>query len=132
MPFGDDDDDLLLPRQRDDRADHGATEELRDRIARKHGAEKAAKVEQTELKSQVNLRQLQKELSGEGDEETKRTKEQEKNAKEKSHAPKTKSQREKEKTGTLTAQDDPDIDTMLERQETEGKVSDEEVQREPG
>ncbi|MDP7069008.1 MAG: hypothetical protein QF815_00645, partial [Candidatus Peribacteraceae bacterium] len=71
-----DDDDDLFVSQSDEKAfttaDHGRKDALRREIEEKMGPERAAQVQESELKSQVNLQQLKENIAGEQDEETKR------------------------------------------------------------
>lgn len=135
MPLKDDEDDIL-PSQASEkaftRADHGKAEELKKHIKAELGAQKAAQVRETELKSQVNLQQLQDQLAGKQDEETRRKKDEEEQAKEKSSAPKTKTLKETEQAAVTTAHDTVSADTLIEQAEREKDVSDEESQTQAG
>ena len=135
MGFSDDDKDFVPSSSNEDyftSADHGKRKEFLQSIKKEMGSVGEAKAKETELRSQVSLSALKPQLVTEGakDEEKKRTEEEQK--KEKSKAPKTKTQKEKEEAMVEGAQDNPDVDTMLERENTKPEVSDEETQSEPG
>ena len=129
-----DDDDILPSFSKQEaftRADRGKKEEVQMRAHQKFGLERDANLKEAELKSKVSLNTLRDELHTKDDADQKR-KEADEKSKEQSRAPKTKTLKEKEEAQTTTAQDRPDTDTMISRQEDEKQVSDEEVQREPG
>ena len=128
-----DDDDFLPEADRDySKADLGQADALKQEIERTLGEQKATKVQAAELKSKSDLQQLQHDLAGKADEETRRKQEAEEKAKEKSSAPKTKSLKEREDDIVEGAHDTVTPDQLIERQERETEVSDEESQAQPG
>lgn len=129
----DDDDDLLPSSSSQEaftRADKGKMQKLKQEITERMGAEHAAELDRAEVRSHADLQKLQSDLSGEADEETKRQQQQDKQVAMRS--PKTKTHREQEEAIVETAQDQPNADTLIERQEDAPEVSDEETQSEPG
>ncbi len=136
MPLGDDDDIFLSAssEQTFSRADHGRKEQLKKEIGRKFGAVKESKVQETELKSQLNLSQLKKEISTDGqkDEETKRAKDDAAKSEKSSKAPKTKTIKQMEESAIGRALDNADPDTMIERQEQQQEIDREETQAQAG
>lgn len=129
--LSDDEDELHAlsysdPR-REERSDHGKMEALKREIKAKTG--RAPENAKLEAKALGRLSELKREVIG------KDVKPQEKvpPADEKTPgAAKTKTHREQEKADVTTAQDKPDADTILDRQQEATPVSDEEVQSEPG
>ena len=135
MPLSDDDDDVLSSlssSKRYERADKGKKDALKRRIEKKMGAEKAAKADKASLLSKMGLKALKDKLAGKKDAETKRKNEEEQKAEEDGIAGGTKTLMQEEKAQMQTAQDRPDVDTMIERQEQEQDISDEETPMQPG
>jgi len=126
----DDDDELhalsYSDARREASADHGKMEALKREIKAKTGHEpNTAKIER---KSLGKLNELKREVIGKDVQPKQDDAAQEK----KSGAAVTKTHSEQEKANIATAQDNPDTDTILDRQANATPVSDEEIQREPG
>lgn len=114
-----------------DRADHGKKDALKKQIKEKFGTEKQTDIQKAELKSQMNLRELQSSISDE-DHKNEEQKQQAAEAAEKSTAPKTKSLKQQEEAMTEDAHETIDTDTLLEREQSQPEISDEETSTQPG
>ena len=126
----DDDDELhglsYSDTRREASADHGKMEALKREIKAKTGD--ASNVAKVERKSLGKLIELKREVAGKEAQSNQAAAQQEKT----SGAAKTKTHREQEQATVATAQDNPDTDTMLDRQANAQPVSGEEIQSEPG
>ena len=130
--FTDDDDDIVPSSSREDyftKSDKGKMEEIERKAEQKMGTVKAAEVSKTDLMKDVSLKKLKEEVDEETSSFAKATEDKRDAQK---TAPKTKTLKEEEEAQIEKADDKPDIDTFIERQQSQQEVEETEVQDQPG
>lgn len=132
MSYSDEDDDLpqISEEKKLTQADHGKRDALRKAIQEQEG--KHVHIQETELKTDVNLKQLKDAVAGEADEETKRMREQQE---EEASTIGTKTRKEMEEEQVQTAHDKDTPKKQIEKVKKKQDVQDqteEEYQQQMG
>lgn len=135
MALSDDDKDFLPSLSSDEaftHADRGKAKAMREKLKEEVGALQESQINDSDLSSKNNLKELKQQLTGKQDEEMRRKKEEEQQAETESTAPKTESLKEREESAEQTAYDNVSPDELIKQKQREPEVTDEESQAQPG